>query len=99
MNINEYYSGVVNDSGQPFGSYLHQLSHDLRTPLTHVQGFAELLLLDDSLSPAQSEYVHAILRGSELLNDAVLEHLEFMVAAMAACTEQAAPPVLRKSAA
>ncbi|HEU4739538.1 MAG TPA: HAMP domain-containing sensor histidine kinase [Solirubrobacterales bacterium] len=37
-------------------------SHELRSPLTSVQGFAELLMLDrDSLSPQQAETVEIIL--------------------------------------
>ena len=37
-------------------------SHELRSPLTSVQGFAELLMLDrDSLSPRQAETVEIIL--------------------------------------
>jgi two-component system, OmpR family, sensor histidine kinase BaeS len=49
-------------------------SHELRSPLTSVQGFAELLMLDrDSLSPKQVETVQIILDNCRhlvrLLND------------------------------
>lgn len=49
-------------------------SHELRSPLTSVQGFAELLMLDkDSLSPRQRETVEIILDNCRhlvrLLND------------------------------
>jgi signal transduction histidine kinase len=49
-------------------------SHELRSPLTSVQGFAELLMLDrDSLSPQQAETVEIILDNCRhlvrLLND------------------------------
>lgn len=49
-------------------------SHELRSPLTSVQGFAELLMLDrDSLTPQQAETVEIILDNCRhlvrLLND------------------------------
>ena len=49
-------------------------SHELRSPLTSVQGFAELLMMDrDSLSPRQVETVEIILDNCRhlvrLLND------------------------------
>jgi signal transduction histidine kinase len=49
-------------------------SHELRSPLTSVQGFAELLMLErDSLTPKQGETVEVILDNSRhlvrLLND------------------------------
>src|SRR3954453_3146962 len=49
-------------------------SHELRSPLTSVQGFAELLMLErDSLTPRQVETVEVILENCRhlvrLLND------------------------------
>lgn len=49
-------------------------SHELRSPLTSVQGFAELLMMDrDSLTPKQAETVEIILENCRhlvrLLND------------------------------
>ena len=59
-----------------FSSNFHTLSHDLRTPLNHINGFAELLLLHGGLDPTQRSYVEAILRASHALQSAVLGHLE-----------------------
>ncbi len=42
-----------------------QLSHELKTPLTIIEGNAELLAEDESLTPEQQQQVAAILRGVE----------------------------------
>ena len=59
-----------------FSSDFHTLSHDLRTPLNHINGFAELLLLGGGLDSTQESYVEAILRASQTLQDTVLAYLE-----------------------
>ena len=41
------------------------LAHDLKTPLTVIQGNADLLAEDEALTPEQREQVEAILRGTE----------------------------------
>jgi len=84
MNMQQHHFPFRCGSQQAFGSYLHQLSHDMRTPLNHIGGFAELLLLDEELGSVNGQYVEAILEGSEALKVAVVEHLRFMEAVMAA---------------
>lgn len=64
------------DRRDTFSSDFHALSHALRTPLNHIHGFAELLLLGGGLDSAQVSYVEAILRASQALQDTVLAHLE-----------------------
>ena len=59
-----------------FSSDFHTLSHDLRTPLNHINGFAELLLLGGTLDSTQESYVEAILRASQTLQETVLAYLE-----------------------
>ena len=61
---------------EPFSSEFHSLSHDLRTPLNHINGFAELLLLGGGLDSTQASYVDAILRASQALQETVFAHLE-----------------------
>ena len=64
------------DRRDAFSSDFHTLSHDLRTPLNHINGFAELLLLGGGLDSSQESYVEAILRSSQTLQDIVLAYLE-----------------------
>jgi signal transduction histidine kinase len=59
-----------------FSSDFHTLSHDLRTPLNHINGFAELLLLGGDLDSNQVSYVEAILRASNALQATVLAYLD-----------------------
>lgn len=61
-----------------FATYAHHLSHEIRTPLNHIQGFAQLLLMDDQLRLSHGEYIRAILDGSEALQAAMLSHLEYV---------------------
>jgi signal transduction histidine kinase len=60
----------------PFETDFHRMSHELRTPLNHINGFAELLLMDASLSPVHANYVRAILSGSDALQNAVTSYLD-----------------------
>lgn len=64
------------DRRNAFSSDFHTLSHDLRTPLNHINGFAELLLLGGALDSTQESYVEAILRASQALQDTVLAYLD-----------------------
>lgn len=61
---------------EAFSSDFHALSHDLRTPLNHINGFAELLLLGGGLDATQEGYVEAILRASQSLQETVFAYLD-----------------------
>jgi signal transduction histidine kinase len=61
-----------------FDTYFHTLSHDLRTPLNHISGFAELLHLSDGLGEAHREYAMAIMSACVELNSSVLAHLQLI---------------------
>lgn len=63
---------------EAFSSYAHHLSHEIRTPLNHIQGFAELLLMDEKISSSHGDYIRAILAGSDALKAAMLAHIEYV---------------------
>lgn len=43
------------------------MSHEIRTPLTSIQGFAELLMLDDTISQENKEFISTIFKESQRL--------------------------------
>jgi PAS domain S-box-containing protein len=48
--------------------YIHTISHDLRTPLSVVDGYAQLLLQTQSQAPSQRRGVEAIARAARRMN-------------------------------
>lgn len=61
---------------EPAGSSdLRRLSHDLRTPLTSIMGFAELLLEDVSIQGQTREYLLIIAEESKKLADILEGHI------------------------
>jgi len=44
------------------------MSHEIRTPLTSIQGFAEILMLDDTISAENKEYISTIFNESQRLS-------------------------------
>jgi signal transduction histidine kinase len=55
---------------------LSSMSHEMRTPLTAISGFTELLLNDSDLSTAHSRHVEIIFRETERLTDLVDRFLD-----------------------
>ncbi|HEY9899473.1 MAG TPA: PAS domain S-box protein [Pantanalinema sp.] len=60
-------------------SFVNAVSHDLRTPLSTIKGFAEFLEdgLAGALNPAQGEYLAQIQRGTRRLEQLVDDLLDF----------------------
>jgi signal transduction histidine kinase len=59
------------------GTFLSTLSHEFRTPLTAIMGYAELLQLDGRLDAAQDHRVERIKAGSRHLAAMIEEILSF----------------------
>jgi len=78
QNAVRKWSNVPLRRDDRFDTYLHTLSHDLRTPLHQISGFAELLNFDDGLPVAQKEYAEAIMSACGELKNTVLAHLQLI---------------------
>jgi PAS domain S-box-containing protein len=63
------------DANRAKSDFLSRMSHDLRTPLNAVLGFAQLLSAD-ALSDSQRECTHQILKGGGHLLDLINEVLD-----------------------
>jgi signal transduction histidine kinase len=56
--------------------FLSRMSHELRTPLNAVIGFAQILELDEPVTPEQLENIHYILKGGRHLLNLINEVLD-----------------------
>jgi len=70
-------AGELQASEQLKDEFLSTVSHELRSPLTSMQGFAELLLLEpDGLTPEQVDHVEVILNSTKQLATIVNDLLD-----------------------
>jgi len=77
-NVAKQWQNIPLRKDCQFDTYFHTLSHDLRTPLTHICGFAELLKLDTNLAAPQRDYATAIVSACSELQNTVLAHLRLI---------------------
>ena len=52
-------------------SLIAGISHDLKTPLTNIKGYAETLLMDDQLNDEQNGFLGVILRSADVANNLI----------------------------
>jgi signal transduction histidine kinase len=52
-------------------TFFHMITHDMRAPLTSIQGYAELMEQYVQVAPESGKYLQAILRSSKRLNGMV----------------------------
>ena len=56
-----------------FRDTLREMSHEMRTPLTSIMGFAELLLEDETITGTSREYLQIISDESRRMSE-MLDH-------------------------
>jgi K+-sensing histidine kinase KdpD len=59
---------VVKENERLRSDMVNLMSHEIRTPITSIQGFAELLLADESVSPENKEFLEIIVKESQRLS-------------------------------
>ena len=72
----KYALEAAEESVKAKAAFLANMSHELRTPMNAVIGFSSLLL-DDSLTPAQKEYIEGIRKGGEALLAVIDDILDY----------------------
>ena len=64
---------------QSFEDTVREMSHQLRTPLTSVMGFSELLLEDETITGQQREYLTMISEESRRLSSMLNHYLSVLL--------------------
>lgn len=55
---------------------LQRIAHDVKTPLTSILGFTQLLLENETIADSTREYLQLIEMDARRLNEIILEGLE-----------------------
>ncbi len=69
----------LKQSNQELESFSYSVSHDLRAPLRHIQGFAKILSTDaaDQLQPESKKHLQTIINGAQRMSMLIDDLLEF----------------------
>lgn len=70
----------LHESEPPQRDTIGQMSHDLRTPMTSIMGFAELLLEDESIQGESREHLTIISSEARRLADMLNHYLSILQA-------------------
>ena len=72
-------AGMLDRSLENERAMVCNIAHDLRTPVTSIQGYAQLLEQSEELSLKNKQYVEIIKRKSEHLSEQIEELLEYSI--------------------
>lgn len=69
----------LRSANEELESFAHTVSHDLRSPLNGIKGFADLIQLDfgDSLGPDAQEYIDYIIKSAQNMGQLIDDLLQF----------------------
>ncbi len=66
-------------SESSFGGKVREMAHEMRTPLTSIMGFSELLLEDENLTGQTREYLQVISDESRRLSSVLNHYLSVLL--------------------
>ena len=69
-------AGMTEDQRETIQSVVRNLAHDVRSPMTSILGFTQLMLGDDSIDGENREYLQLVEGDVEKLNQLILDALE-----------------------
>jgi signal transduction histidine kinase len=70
----------IDEKGESsFGTQVREMAHEMRSPLTSIMGFAELLLEDESLTGQTREYLQVISDESRRLSSVLNHYLSVLL--------------------
>jgi len=67
---------MTEDQRETIQSVVRNLAHDVRSPMTSILGFTQLMLGDDSIDGENREYLQLVEGDVEKLNQIILDALE-----------------------
>lgn len=68
-----------NQDEMKFETTIREMSHEVRTPLTSIMGFAELLLEDETITGQTREYLTVISDESRKLSEMLNHYLSVLL--------------------
>ncbi|HWA86305.1 MAG TPA: PAS domain S-box protein, partial [Opitutus sp.] len=72
-------TATLREANSELEAFTYSVSHDLRTPLQFMRGFAEAIQedADNHLSPANRDYLHRIIRAAERMDTIIQDLLAY----------------------